>query len=102
MTDTGVHPALAALAQRLAPGATPDQQFDVVAAHVASLARRHVAETGCTFRAAAELVVDLLLADGGHRQDVKHEPTTSRPWWADRAAATGRTVWTADDGWVDQ
>lgn len=26
---------------------------------------------------------------------------TTEPWWAERARATGRVVWTAEDGWVD-
>lgn len=71
MATSAVHTALAALADELAPAATPEQQLDVLTAHVAKLARRHVAETGCTFADACELVVDLLLAEHGHRQDVK-------------------------------
>ena len=27
---------------------------------------------------------------------------TTRPWWADRVAATGTVVWTPESGWVDE
>lgn len=101
-TTAAIHPALRSLADRLAaeqPGVTA---ADALVRHVATLARRHVAATGCTFRDACDLVVDLLLAEHGHRQDEKPPLHTTRPAWADRADATGTVVWTPEHGWADQ
>lgn len=70
-TENAVHPALVELADQLVAAGPHTDPTNALVDHVAKLARAHVASTGCTFADACELVVDLLLAEHGHRQDVK-------------------------------